>query len=114
MLPELEAMEVVDEAEAPPEGERQQWVAAGFMLWKVGRQLDRARRARWRRLACRWESELHDAWQRRDLAVCHRLSLLIAGKSKRARWRSVAGQVRREEGVGVLGEGQVRGRREGA
>lgn len=74
--------------------ERRQWVAAEFMLWMVGRQLDRARRLRWRKLALMWEAELHEAWIRRDLASCHhRLSLLIAGKSKRAKWRSVAGQV---------------------
>lgn len=66
--------------------EARQGVAAEFMLWKVGRQLDRARRLRWRK-------ELHESWTWHDLAACHRLSLLIAGKSKRVKWRSVSGQI---------------------
>lgn len=87
-----EAIECEADVE-PGTEEGKQWVAAEFMLWNVGRQVDRARRVRWRKLTLTWEAELHDAWQRRDMAACHRLILLIVSESKVAKWRSVAGQI---------------------
>lgn len=63
----------------PPHGQSN---ATDWWLWSVSRRLKALQRRRARRREELRVAELRNAWARRDLAECNRLTLLIAGRGR--------------------------------